>query len=196
MRRRAWLPWVLTLHRLSAALLGAALLLYAVTGALLAYGQPASGDWADAWQEQTTRLPLPAADDPEQALRALARRLDPRARVERLRRDAGGLRLELERPGRQTELVLAPSAEEVRVRTRIPNLAARAGELHDQRGFRGGAAFVLWATLADATGVALLLFAGSGVLLAWRRDPLRTLWTLGSSSLLTAAIVLHLWLSR
>lgn len=185
--------WMRDLHRWSAQLLGAALLLYSVTGVVLAYQEPKAGGDETGWDVERFRVDVPEDVDPEASALALARSMAPRARVDRLRTDEAGTRVELRRPGRHTMLTLAAGARQAEVEVRVPGLAARAGELHGQRKYRGGPAFVLWAALADASAVALLLFAVSGVLLAWRGHPRRTAWLFGAASTFTLAAIFHLW---
>jgi len=186
--------WLRDLHRWSAQLLAAALLLYAVTGAVLAYQVPTAWGEEAGWEVERFRADVPNALDPEAAALALATSLAPRARVDKLQTDQAGTRVELRRPGRHLSVTLAVGAEQADVELRVPGLAARAGELHGQRKYRGGPAFVLWAALADASALALLLFATSGVVLAWHSHPARTVWVFGGASAFTLAAIFHLWL--
>lgn len=188
--------WLFGLHRLSSQLLGAALLLYSVTGVIMVYGIPVTAGVADDWEVQRFREPLPGLRDPEQEAIALGRSFDPRARVDRVTSDETEIRVPLRRPGRHTTVTVAVGASQAEIEVRVPGLAARAGELHGQRRYRGGPAFVLWAALADAAALALLLFAASGVVLAWRRDPWRTAWVFGGASVFTLVAIFQLWTAR
>ncbi|MCP5055185.1 MAG: hypothetical protein GY937_00495 [bacterium] len=186
--------WLRDLHRWSAQLLGAALMLYTVTGVVLAYQVPTAGSDETGWDVERFRADAPTGADPEAAALDLASSLAPRARVDRLQTDQAGTRVEFRRPGRHVTVTLPAGARQAEVELRVPGLAARAGELHGQRKYRGGIAFVLWAALADASALVLLLFATSGVLLAWRSHPLRTVWIFGGASAFTLAAIFHLWL--
>ena len=194
MKGKDVMRWLRGLHRWSAQLLGAALLLYALTGVVLAYQVPTVGGDEAGWDVERFRADVPNDADPEAAALALATSLAPRARIDKLQTDQAGTRVELRRPGRHVTVALAAGARQAEVEMRVPGLAARAGELHGQRKYRGGLAFVLWATLADASALALLLFATSGVVLAWQTHPLRTAWLFGGASAFTLAAIFHLWL--
>lgn len=188
--------WLVGLHRLCAQWLGAALLLYAVTGAILAYGLANPASEADGWEVRHSSVQLPGEGEPEAEAVALGRSLDPRARIDRVSNDEGGIRVLLRRPGRHTTLTVAPGARRAEIEVRIPGLAARAAELHGQRRYRGGIAFVLWAALADASALALMLFAVSGLVLAWHRDPGRTAWVFGGASVFTLTAIVQFWIAR
>ena len=51
-----------------------------------------------------------------------------------------------------------------------------------------------WQVVFSASKMPLLLFATSGVVLAWRTHPLRTAWLFGGASAFTLAAIFHLWL--
>ncbi len=187
-RRLRWTRALLTLHQLSAVLLAGALLLYTLTGAAIVFG-------TTRWEAEQGRRPLLDAETGEEAARLVGVGLDPRARLDRVRSDEGGVQVVLRRPGRHTTVTVAPGADHARVQVRVPSLATRMAELHGQRRYRGGAVFVLWAALADASAVALVAFSASGLVLAVRRAPRLTAAVFGAAGLFTLTAIVQLWLA-
>ncbi len=179
-------------HRAAALGLGASLLLYALTGWLFALPELGDRRWQDTEHTLSLRDPEAFHRDPGAAMPELLEALGVRARVDRIERSSAGLDVLARRPGLRVEL-RADTGESIvvaRVRRGGPFRAGSA--LHGTIHYRGGLAFVLWAAVADLSAAALVLFAVTGVLLAWRRSRGLTLALLLPTTAFTVAVVLAL----
>ncbi|MDP6540992.1 MAG: PepSY-associated TM helix domain-containing protein, partial [Planctomycetota bacterium] len=102
------------------------------------------------------------------------------------------VRLVFRRPGREVAVTVRRGEEEVGLVLREAGAVVRAEALHGLRRYRGAWPYRLWSGIADASGVALVLFALSGAWLAWSHDRRRTVGVLVPIGAFTAAVVAFL----
>jgi hypothetical protein len=157
-------------------------------------------------QQQTTRTAVEFEFSPtelrdEHALATLAERaraeLSLRGRVRTATDSDGTVRLSFDRPAVLQKLALDPRSGAAELEVTERNLQQLANRLHQIDGYEGGTAYAAWALLLDATAVAMLIFAISGVTMWWiaHRDRLGA-WLLVASTLYTATGIAYLLLAR
>ncbi len=149
-----------------------------------------------AAREEAFEQPLASAatlfDDPWAAGRQVGRELGLRGRLDSVEETPDGVTLSFRRPGLHVDVAVARGADSAQVTRRSLGTAGSIRALHAQRHARGGVVYVAWALLADATALALLVFAVTGAILSWREDRGRALRWGGAFTVLTVAMILYL----
>ncbi|MEZ4218118.1 MAG: PepSY-associated TM helix domain-containing protein [Myxococcota bacterium] len=188
-------------HAVAGLALAATLALYAVTGFAIVHGDRLPN--ASHAERERVEIGFDARElATAGALRALAARAVDALRLEgrvatALERDGRVLVVRVERPASVATLRLDADSGEASLERRAHGLQQTLGNVHQLHGARGGVAHAIWAAWVDATGIALLAFAASGVALwAWTRADRLGLALLAGSTLSCVAAIATLWLAR
>lgn len=185
---------VRTVHLYAGLVLAAGLLMYGVTGFVIAHG-----DWFPGGEPVLTERRLTSdvavrmndEHDAESAIPwqlAAADELGLRGRPgKRQPHDDGSWTFEYGRPGTVERLRLHPGSAEVALVEESTNLARLLNRLHHFHGYAGGGRFFLWGLFVDLASLAMILFPLTGIYLWWtlKRDHRLGALILGGSTAYT-----------
>lgn len=114
------------------------------------------------------------------------------------RRNSGKWEFRFTRPGFVTEAVVAPDIRSAKVTERRFGWQRTLTEYHRLHGYSGGWIYIAWAVVCDASAVAMIVFAVTGLLLWYRMIRHRTVgWiVLFAGFSLTAGTIGYLLMAR
>lgn len=193
-----------TVHLFSGLILAAAMLMYTITGWVMAHH-----DWFgesepvitvhELSSQVATSMPQGlSADDARRWQQQIGDELGMRGRTAKRHATDDGWRFEYARPGTLEKLALTPGISEVTLTVEEPGTVAMLNRLHHLHGYGGAPRYFLWGLLVDVTSVALILFPLTGIYLWFVLKKDRRLgWViLGGSSAYVIGSILFLVLGR
>jgi hypothetical protein len=172
--------------------LALAVLMYATSGWFIQYGRLFFPETPTLNETRTVDgLAVGPALETEAAAsdRALELRdtLEISGRLKGVRAEGAGWRAKFASASRRTEASWQPGSDEVQLEIRPASFGPSFTTLHRVHGAHGGVAYLLFALLVDLVGVAMIVYAITGVILWWQIKRKRTLGlsVLGAGSALT-----------
>lgn len=184
------------IHGQLALTLALAVLMYATSGWFIQYGRlffpetPTLNETrsvAGLAHEAALEPALEAADAASERAIRLRDSLDIPGRLLEVRPAGPGWRAKFASASQRTELTWRPASDDVQLEIRPASFGPSFTTLHRVHGAHGGAAYLLFAVLVDLVGVAMIVYAITGVILWWKikRKKRLGLGLLGAGSALT-----------
>ncbi len=161
------------IHGQLALALALAVLMYAVSGWFIEYGRlffPQTPTVNET--HNVAELSASAALEDEGAARraafAIRDALDLPGRLVEIRAQAPGWVARFASASQRTRVAWSPGRPEVRLEIRPASFGPSLTTLHRVHGASGGPAYFLFAVVVDLVGVAMILYAITGVILWWK----------------------------
>jgi len=186
------------IHLISSMILLVFLIMYTVTGIVIAHhGLPRGG-------QELIKSEIPVErtmeSSPSEYARYLKKHHAYKGRYAYQQNDNGNWEFHFYFPGERVKVTLTPSQDTLYIETTQVErtLMTVAHNLHGMRGFKGGWVYTVWAIYYDLSAVAFILFGLSGLYM-WFKNRKRYpngWWYLSAGVLIPLAIVLAFLFSR
>ena len=90
-----------------------------------------------------------------------------------LRQNEGRTQVSFRHPGTESQVLMTPDSDQVKVTIRRKNFVATLHQFHRLHGYHGGWNYTLWAIVYDLSSISMILFSLTGFYLWYKTERVR-----------------------